>query len=163
MLQPMVDEIRLKEAWELAEKVHKDQKRFDGSPYINHIKDCVKILEEIGLKTERTELLAILHDVFEDSVNAVKPPVEHDDYHRLLLLTHKGGLATYQAYIDKIIMSKDRDVIAVKVADMIQNLTESPKKKQREKYRIALPKLINALIDSIVTKLERSVKDYYDY
>jgi hypothetical protein len=38
-------------------------------------------------------------------------------------------------------------MIWVKIADMLQNLTENPTKKQREKYRIAFPKLIVALMN----------------
>ncbi len=60
------------------------------------------------------------------------------------ILTHSKKRQNYQQYIDDIIKSNS-DVIWVKIADMLQNVTDNPNEKQRAKYRMAFPKLIRAL------------------
>jgi len=142
---------KIDEAWKLAKRIHKDQKRFNGQPYINHINDIICILKEINLLNNYTELYAILHDTIEDikdNTDIIKElhGIEEHLPLKICLLTHTKN-ESYKDYIDDIASNQDINIIAVKLADMIQNLTEDPKKKQREKYRKALPILIKALID----------------
>jgi len=144
---------KIHNAWKLAKEVHKNQKRFNGQPYINHIKDIDKILDECGLWNEKTLLYSILHDTMEDSKdpNIINKLIKIDRNLplRIGVLTHSKN-ETYEQYIDGIIACSDRNIVIVKIADMIQNLTEDPKKKQREKYRKALPKLIKAFIGGLL-------------
>jgi guanosine-3',5'-bis(diphosphate) 3'-pyrophosphohydrolase len=149
MIKMMTKEER---AWEIANKVHAEQKRFNGQPYINHIHDILKVLEEMGCSNEHTRLYAILHDTLEDCKpeereQITKAMYDFDIYlpKKIELLTHCASF-TYAFYISEIISAGDPDVIAVKTADMIQNLCEDPKKEQRARYRKELPRLIKALL-----------------
>lgn len=139
---------KINKAWRIARRVHKGQKRFNGQPYINHIKATVGIIDEMGLIDERRMLLAILHDVLEDGGKFSDIKNFDDKLMRpLTYLTHSKDSLYYDDYIENILNCFDIDVIIVKLADMLQNVTEDPKKKQRAKYREALPKLIRAVVD----------------
>jgi GTP diphosphokinase / guanosine-3',5'-bis(diphosphate) 3'-diphosphatase len=138
-------------AWDIANRVHKDQKRFNGDPYINHIHDILKVLDEMGCSNANTRTYAILHDTLEDCKPEEREKITKEMYDfdiylpkRIELLTHDASFA-YTFYITEIINSGDADVIAVKTADMIQNLCEDPKKEQRVRYRKELPRLVRAL------------------
>ena len=138
---------KIRKAWKVAERIHNHQYRFNGQPYTNHLKDCVRIYDEMSIEGIFVEVLIILHDVLEDGGKSSDVDfLTKSEYDSLLLLKHEGGLATYESYIDNICESGNKDVIIVKIVDMIQNLTEDPKKKQRDKYRKALPKLMRSLL-----------------
>src|SRR3989338_10763093 len=53
-------------AYEFAERAHKDQKRFSGEPYFNHVFETAKILAGFGMDAQ---IIAggLLHDVLEDT------------------------------------------------------------------------------------------------
>ncbi len=139
---------KLRKAWKVSKAIHKNQKRYSGKPCINHIKDVLRVLDEMEMSNPATDILAILHDVLEDGGAAKDVAfLSLTEYDNLILLTHTPS-RTYDEYIDEIINSEEKDVIAVKVADMVQNLTEEPKAKQQQKYRVALPKLIRALVET---------------
>lgn len=131
-------------AWKIAKKVHKNQKRYNGRPYINHIKEVVGILEQMEINVFYNEHIieaAILHDVIEDGGIEYRDKIldNFSVYVLVDILTHRKSY-TYEEYIKRILTNKD--AVVIKIADMIQNLTENPTKKQREKYRKALPLLI---------------------
>lgn len=141
-------------AWKIARLVHKEKKRRNGEPYLIHIEQTVKILQALRWGDEKTLTTAILHDVIEDMPS---PEMENHLLHKMetelgddivsnvLILTGDDG-ETYQTYIDGIIASGKTQVIQVKIADMLQNITDSPTEKQKEKYLEALPKLLKALV-----------------
>ena len=142
-------------AWDLADEVHRGQKRRDGHPYMDHINKTVEMLRAMGVYDEDLTIVAILHDTLEDSnedqrlknMNRIIMKFSKDVFEKVLLLTHteKDG-RTYQEYVDDIIKSKSK-VILVKIADMLQNTFDDPTPKQMEKYRIAFPKLLLAVGD----------------
>jgi (p)ppGpp synthase/HD superfamily hydrolase len=146
---------RENKAWELAREVHRDQKReSSGRPYIAHIEEVVKILHELQhpVVSEDVVLSAILHDVIENceqgQITALVKRIVEDFGANVLsnvLALSKDDGKSYQEYIDTLTHTHiASSVLIVKIADMIQNLTETPTAKQREKYRKALPKLIAA-------------------
>ncbi len=120
-------------AYKVAERAHEGQKRHDGSPYIKHpfrVADAVE---------ERLKPIAYLHDVVEDTkvtiddlkaegfpsyiVNAVE------------LLTHKKEDSN-MVYWTKI--KANPDAMAVKLADINDNLNDQPSEHAKQKYAKAL-------------------------
>lgn len=138
-------------AWEIAKKAHKGQKRFNHAPYITHVREVVNILGEMGYGHKPNILIpAILHDVVEDGgskyCKVITDTFGNKIASKVMFLTHLKE-DTYMEYIRRL--TEDRDCILVKIADMTQNLTETPKVKQREKYREALPVLMNSLLNDL--------------
>ncbi len=127
---------------ELAEDIsrlaHKDQKRYDGKPYITHIE---KVVENVY--TYDAKVVAWLHDVMEDcehidSEYLLNEGVDFGYVVTLTRLTHnKGDL--YNNYIEGMI--GDDLAVTVKVADIVANITDKPSKGQINKYKDALTKL----------------------
>ena len=143
---------QIKLAWKIANRAHRKQKRYNGQPYINHIKEVVSILEKMeinALENEHIIVGAILHDVVEDGGQKYENIIEEEFNNKVIQLvqdlTHRG-FTTYNEYIRKIRFSTS-GAIVVKIADMIHNLTETPTKKQREKYGKYLPLLIKSLLN----------------
>jgi len=138
-------------AMEIAKRIHKNQKRYDHSPYINHIKNVLEILRHMNINNEVIIITATLHDVLEDCKKEEKTKLELEIMRKfgeevlmnLQYLTNKE--LNYQYYIEDLVSYRP-NIIVVKIADMIQNLTETPTKKQREKYLKAFPLLIMGLL-----------------
>ena len=136
---------RIKEL-EIAEKVNKNQKRFNGTAYINHPIGVCMILNEMGFVDDETIISAMLHDVLEDcEPNEIDILREHiiKGFGNSVLITVDAltkKCNNYDEYIDAVLLNKD--AIPIKIADIIHNLTENPKVRQKENYRKALPKLI---------------------
>lgn len=60
--------LNINDAFEMAEKAHKDQKRkFDGSSYIGHLREVFNILAYAGVEEEDIFIAGILHDTLEDT------------------------------------------------------------------------------------------------
>lgn len=71
---------------------------------------------------EDTKIAALLHDVYEDTnFNPETLGISENALAMIKLLTHKKG-ETYDAYIDRIIASGNRDAIMVKYCDVYHNL-----------------------------------------
>ena len=144
------------EAWNLAKEVHDGQKRYSGRPYMDHVKEVVEILRSMDVYDEDLTIVAILHDVLEDCdkenftkyMDQISKQFGIVILSKVLMLTHaKMDKRDYQTYVDDIVKEKSK-VVLVKIADMLQNMTETPTVKQREKYRIAFPKLLMVLTES---------------
>jgi GTP diphosphokinase / guanosine-3',5'-bis(diphosphate) 3'-diphosphatase len=58
--------MRVKEAFDLGEKVHAGQKRKSGEPYFSHPVEVARILATMGAD-EETLIVALLHDAVEDT------------------------------------------------------------------------------------------------
>jgi len=119
-------------ALELATEAHEGQKRWDGSPYINHPIAVADQFDDVERKT-----VALLHDVLEDT----------DGYaSRILSLFGPGiygtlvNLTRYksQSYLNYILgMKHDSIAVAVKLADIHHNLQGNDRKHLRDKYIMA--------------------------
>ncbi|MBW6441887.1 HD domain-containing protein [Patescibacteria group bacterium] len=62
---------RIVSAFKFAFKVHKNQYRKSGEPYVQHCLEVYKLLLNWGVKNEDLLISAILHDVLEDSSSTV--------------------------------------------------------------------------------------------
>lgn len=130
-------------AVETAVCAHAGQTDKGGNPYIEHPLAVAEKLEEKELK-----LVAILHDVLEDSSMTAEELLNNGFPQEIVeavkVLTHKkGDPDTYEQYIERV--SKNRMARQVKISDLQHNLDLSripnPVKKDYdrcEKYRKAL-------------------------
>jgi len=131
----------LEKAKQFATEKHKTQFRRDGvTPYIVHPEKVASLLYSNCDKT-----IAWLHDTIEDTETTYEEIEQMFGLgiaHSVLGLTHKKG-ETYFNYIRRI--RNDNDVIAIKIADIVANLTDKPSEKQIKKYTTAL----NILADKL--------------
>ena len=143
-----VDVEKLKEAYSFAEKVHAQQKRDSGDPYISHPIAVANILAELKLDGP-TITTALLHDTIEDTIatyNDVKKKFGSEiadlveGVTKLSRLENKSKEFTIAENFRKLILatSKDIRVLLVKLADRLHNMRtiEAVTSKER-KDRIA--------------------------
>lgn len=114
-------------------KKHLGQKRKDGSPYFVH-----PLRVSLSIENEIEKVCALLHDTVEDTNTTVEEIEEifgNEVASIIELLTHKNG-ESYLEYINNI---KTNEVAkAVKIADILDNLSDSPSQHAVKKYSIAL-------------------------
>lgn len=120
----------------IAVLAHKGQKRKDGRPYITHPIRVSKSFDD-----EKMKCIAILHDVLEDCDEEYLTHIPKDIIEVVKMLT-KTKWSSYEQYIYSIIGSWNREAIDVKIADIMDNLSDFPSDKQIEKYSWALEKLL---------------------
>ncbi|MDO5540126.1 MAG: HD domain-containing protein [Eubacteriales bacterium] len=130
-------------AVEIATNAHKGQKDKGGNPYINHPLKVAEGLEEMEMK-----IVAVLHDVLEDSDMRAEELLEKGFPEKLVeaicVLTHKkGDPDSYEEYIRKV--KQNPIARKVKIEDIKHNLDLSriPNPvpgdfKRCEKYKKAL-------------------------
>jgi len=127
---PLVEAAR-----DFADMAHAGQFRRDGvTPYITHPAKVAALLKEAG-EDDTTQAVAWLHDTTEDTVltgadlfEAGFPPSVVGP---VLVLT-RLPFKEYEPYLAKV--WRDPVARAVKVADMVANLTDAPTPKQVAKY-----------------------------
>lgn len=132
---------KLDEAIELAIKYHDGQKYAD-EPYINHLLRVMEAVKNAG-HSETAQIVAILHDSFEDT------DIDHNEvfekfgeviYDSICAMTHKKNLS-YEEYILNKVMH-DYYAKIVKFYDVLDNFEHSIK---NEKYSRLIPKYQKAL------------------
>ena len=116
----------------IATEAHEGQTRRGGEPYINHPVRVAELFPEGSL--ERS--IAYLHDVLEDCPECTgmklwKAGVLPVVIDAVTLLTKTHG--DYEMYLEGL--SSSYRARKVKIADMLDNLTDSPTPKQVEKYK----------------------------
>lgn len=125
-------------------KAHKGQKDKGGKPYIFH-----PINVMLGVKTFDAKVVALLHDVIEDSEYTIDDVGFLTDRQKnaLLLLTHSDE-ESYFDYIEKI--KANNIAKEVKLSDLKQNSNLKRLKnitikdlKRKEKYKKAIQLLVN--------------------
>ena len=130
---PGADIPKIREAFEFADKCHREQKRKSGEPYIIHPLAVAQIVaEELKLDSESIEA-ALMHDCIEDS------ETDHEEISRLFSptvadLVEGVSKLTRMQYATKedeqmenlrkmlIAMSKDIRVILIKISDRLHNM-----------------------------------------
>jgi len=120
---------------------HGGQKRNNGNPYIIH---PIRVSQEVrGIKIKTA---ALLHDVIEDT-NTTYLEVEKEFGEKVAIMvdimTHPKGMS-YIDYIKRIKKTKNKGAIAIKIADISDNLADSPSDYAIEKSAKALDILINS-------------------
>lgn len=127
---------------EIAEVAHAGQKRSkNNEDYIEHVKRVAN-----NFKDDLHKTLAIGHDIIEDHPEFSK--IIKKEFpkliDRLLVLTKKEG-ETYFHYIMRIRDSQDIDLIAIKLGDLFDNMSDLKESSMKDKYRFAFYILSNIL------------------
>ncbi len=126
-------------AEDIAREAHTGQFRRDGkTPYITHPERVVARLKAQGCD-EITLATAWLHDVLEDTAQVTdaleERGIPNAVVHAVFLLTRTEAMS-YEKYLEWI---RDHPIArAVKIADILDNLSDSPSEKQIIKYSKAL-------------------------
>ena len=121
----------------IASYAHNNQKDKSGGNYIWH---PVTVTRSKLLRTEEEQIVAILHDVVEDTYITLYDLTEHFNdtiVEALKLLTH-SKYVSYENYIQNIINSKNRIALSVKLSDLEHNidLTRIPHPTEKDIQRI---------------------------
>jgi len=130
-----------KKALEICFEAHKDQRDKSGMPYVFH---PFHLAEQ--MKDEATTVVALLHDVVEDSdftfSDLEKEGFNKDIIDALKLLTHNDG-SKYMEYVKRI--KENKIAKAVKLADLRHNsdttrldVIDESAIKRRDKYLKAI-------------------------
>jgi GTP diphosphokinase / guanosine-3',5'-bis(diphosphate) 3'-diphosphatase len=127
---PKADLALLERAYVTAERMHRDQKRKSGEPYITHPLAVTTILAELGM-TEPTLVAALLHDTVEDTPYTLAA-VRRDFGEEVAQLVDgvtkldkvKYGENAEAETIRKMIVAMSRDirVLVIKLADRLHNM-----------------------------------------
>lgn len=127
-----------KQALEFAALKHVGHKRKNGDNYIIH---PIRVSQEVF--TEKQKCIALLHDVLEDTETTyeeLKAAFGVDIAHSVLVLT-KTENETYEEYIQRV--KTNPDATAVKIADIADNLNDTPSKNAIIKSAAALTHLLS--------------------
>jgi len=110
----------------------------NGNPYIIH---PLRVSQEVSGDLEKT--CALLHDVIEDT------PTTYDELKEVFseeiativeILTHRKG-ESYVDYIHRV--KQNPHAVSIKIADICDNLSDSPSERAIDKSATALDILLN--------------------
>ncbi|MCB9810987.1 MAG: bifunctional (p)ppGpp synthetase/guanosine-3',5'-bis(diphosphate) 3'-pyrophosphohydrolase [Candidatus Nomurabacteria bacterium] len=132
MQNPSEEDIKLVEdAFAYAEKVHAEQKRYSGEPYMNHLAEVGMILANMDMGA-RTIAAGLLHDTVEDT-NTTPEDISNLFGDEILFLvdgvTKLGSVRYYGANrhnesLRKLFVATSQDirVLIIKLADRLHNM-----------------------------------------
>ncbi len=142
---PVINEKKIRAAYECANRAHEGQKRKNGEPYIIHPVSVAEIIVEMGLDTDSI-CAGLLHDCIEDTEFDYKA-IENkfgtsvaelvDGVTRLGMLRYSKEPEQMEDLRKMFMaMAKDIRVILIKLADRLHNARTFqflPERKQRDK------------------------------
>jgi (p)ppGpp synthase/HD superfamily hydrolase len=158
----MHEKFYLNLAVEIATQAHEGQADNQGVPYIEHPLAVMNMVHD-----EDTKIVAILHDVIEDTEIGIDQlrelgcPVHILD--AVLLVTHDlnygGTEEEYMAKIQKIIDSGNQMAIDVKWADLTHNsdLSRTPNPTEKELHRREKYQKSKVLLRPVVSEYLREI------
>lgn len=168
---PGADVSVVKEAWNLADWAHRDQRRKNGEPYIIHPLNVASILADLRMDID-TIACGLLHDTVEDT-EVTKGDIEArfgktvaemvDGVTKLSKLAYKGKVEEQAENFRKLVLAFGRDprVLLVKAADRLHNMRtlefQRPEKQTliaRETLEIYAPLTGRLGIDVLKRELE---------
>ncbi len=166
---PKADLALLERAYVTAERMHRDQRRKSGEPYITHPLAVTTILAELGM-TEPTLVASLLHDTVEDTPYTLEQVRADfgDEVARLVdgvtkLDKVKYGESAEAETIRKMIVAMSRDirVLVIKLADRLHNMRtlrylkqSTQERKARETLEIFAPLAHRLGMNTIKWELE---------
>ncbi len=146
---PSCDKEKIRATYELAARLHGDQKRDSGEPYIMHPLAVASILASLHMD-DTTIMAGLLHDVVEDTDMTLEQIRElyGDDMVLLLDGVTKLSKLEFRSKQERqvenlrkmfLAMSKDIRIIIIKLADRLHNMrTLSSHRSELRKKEIAL-------------------------
>ena len=142
------DREKIERAYRLAEKMHGDQRRVSGVPYILHPTSVACIIVDLGMDTDSV-VAALLHDVVEDTPVTLEE-VEQMFGKEVANLVNGVTKISKIAYTSReerqaenvrkmlIAMSDDIRVIIIKLADRLHNMRTIDCMREQKRRDIAL-------------------------
>ncbi|MDH6625900.1 guanosine-3',5'-bis(diphosphate) 3'-pyrophosphohydrolase [Streptomyces sp. LBL] len=160
---------QIENAYQVAERWHRGQKRKSGDPYITHPLAVTTILAELGMDPA-TLMAGLLHDTVEDTEYGLDQ-LRRDFGDQVALLVDgvtkldkvKFGEAAQAETVRKMVvaMAKDPRVLVIKLADRLHNMRtmrylkrEKQEKKARETLEIYAPLAHRLGMNTIKWELE---------
>ncbi|MEV0848813.1 RelA/SpoT family protein [Streptomyces sp. NPDC049954] len=160
---------QIEQAYQVAERWHRGQKRKSGDPYITHPLAVTTILAELGMDPA-TLMAGLLHDTVEDTEYGLDT-LRQDFGDTVALLVDgvtkldkvKFGEAAQAETVRKMVvaMAKDPRVLVIKLADRLHNMRtmrylkrEKQEKKARETLEIYAPLAHRLGMNTIKWELE---------
>ncbi len=143
---------KIRKAFDIADKAHKEQRRRSGEPYIIHPIAVARILADMGMDADSV-CAALLHDVVEDTpttATEIREMFGRDVEHLVDGVTKLGQIPMAASKEEQqsenirkmfLAMSRDIRVVIIKLADRIHNMRTlkfMPEEKQRYKARETL-------------------------
>lgn len=139
---------KIERAYRLAEKMHGDQRRISGVPYILHPTSVACIIVDLGMDTDSVAA-ALLHDVVEDTpvtLDEVKQQFGEDVAHLVDGVTKISKIAYTEKEerqaenVRKMLMAMADDirVIIIKLADRLHNMRTIDCMREQKRRDIAL-------------------------
>jgi (p)ppGpp synthase/HD superfamily hydrolase len=133
--------MEVKEYKEIAQKAHAGQFRHDGiTPYISHVESVADMVHGDKLACK----VAWLHDVLEDTketFESLKAKGCEEEVLWIVSRLTKEKWISYDEYIHTVKMLSI--AVKVKIADIIDNLSDSPSDHARQKYKRAIMILLS--------------------
>lgn len=132
---------RYTQALEFAATKHIGTSRRNGDAYIIH---PIRVSQEV--KTEQQKIIALLHDTLEDTGTTLQEIVENFGQEVAMsveALSHRKD-EPYDDYISRVIAAGE-DTIRVKIADIADNLSDSPTSKAIKQGAISITRLVEAI------------------
>jgi GTP diphosphokinase / guanosine-3',5'-bis(diphosphate) 3'-diphosphatase len=151
--RPKADLAMLRRAYDMAELLHREQRRRSGEPYITHPLAVAHILAELGVDTT-TLVAALLHDTVEDTAYTLEQARQDfgEEVAHLVdgvtkLDKMRFGEAAEAETIRKMIlaMAQDLRVLVIKLADRVHNMRTlgfQPRHKHERIARVTLEVLV---------------------
>ena len=140
-----------RDVYATAQMAHVGQTRRDGSEYFTHPSEVKDIAQSFYPADHVVHMAALLHDSLEDAPGSTVQSVdEMEEFIRgsiqdpeagaevirvVRALTHEKG-GDYTRYVMSLL--NDTPALRVKMADMVHNLSDAPRPKQKIKYKSAL-------------------------
>ncbi|WP_149183833.1 bifunctional (p)ppGpp synthetase/guanosine-3',5'-bis(diphosphate) 3'-pyrophosphohydrolase [Streptomyces sp. TRM49041] len=160
---------QIENAYQVAERWHRGQKRKSGDPYITHPLAVTTILAELGMDPA-TLMAGLLHDTVEDTEYGLED-LRRDFGDQVALLVDgvtkldkvKFGEAAQAETVRKMVvaMAKDPRVLVIKLADRLHNMRtmrylrrEKQEQKARETLEIYAPLAHRLGMNTIKWELE---------
>ena len=142
------DREKIERAYRLAEKMHGDQRRVSGVPYILHPTSVACIIVDLGMDTDSV-VAALLHDVVEDTPVTLEEVEQMfgKDVANLVSGVTKISKIAYTSREERqaenvrkmlIAMSDDIRVIIIKLADRLHNMRTIDCMREQKRRDIAL-------------------------
>lgn len=127
-------------ALDICTDAHKGQvRRGTNKPYIDHPKSIVSRMKQDGIDDSIYHAVALLHDVLEDT-NITEQQLSDkgisDEVITAVKLLTKKKDQSYQSYLWEL--KKNDMARTVKIYDMLDNLSDMPSDRQKEKYKLGL-------------------------
>jgi GTP diphosphokinase / guanosine-3',5'-bis(diphosphate) 3'-diphosphatase len=147
----------LDKVYTTADYAHLGQKRRTGEPYIVHPERVSEIVNQYYPSNNVAKMTALLHDTLEDAIDlgnvadeeemialiddSIENEAEADEVINSVLALTKPVSVDYESYLLSIL--NQPNAVIVKMADMLDNLTDNPSEKQKQKYKKALETIEN--------------------